>query len=63
MFNFAHEFLWQGLIMLDVLIVWLLWVRAGAKAQKIGEPPRHQKNHQCYRDGLQNPRWNVFVGR
>ena len=38
-FNFAHEFLWQGLIMLDVLIVWLLWVRAGAKAQKIGEPP------------------------
>ncbi|MGB7422823.1 MAG: exosortase H [Comamonas sp.] len=26
-FNFAHEFLWQGLIMLDVLIVWLLWVR------------------------------------
>lgn len=27
-FNFAHEFLWQGLIMLDVLVVWLLWVRA-----------------------------------
>src|SRR5690606_23999195 len=25
-FDFAHEFLWQGLIMLDVLIVWLLWV-------------------------------------
>ena len=38
-FNFAHEFLWQGLIMLDVLIVWLLWVRAGAKAQKANEPP------------------------
>ncbi|UCU99741.1 exosortase H [Acidovorax radicis] len=32
-FNFAHEYLWQALIMLDVLIVWLLWVRAGAKAQ------------------------------
>lgn len=31
-FNFAHEFLWQGLIMLDVLVVWLLWVRAGNKA-------------------------------
>jgi exosortase H (IPTLxxWG-CTERM-specific) len=27
-FNFAHEYLWQGLIMLDVLVVWLLWVRA-----------------------------------
>lgn len=32
-FNFAHEYLWQALIMLDVLIVWLLWVRAGAKAE------------------------------
>jgi exosortase H (IPTLxxWG-CTERM-specific) len=31
-FNFAHEYLWQALIMLDVLIVWLLWVRAGNKA-------------------------------
>ncbi len=38
-FNFAHEFLWQGLIMLDVLIVWLLWVRAGAKAQPPQETP------------------------
>ena len=26
-FKFAHEYLWQALIMLDVLIVWLLWVR------------------------------------
>ena len=26
-FKVAHEFLWQGLIMLDVLVVWLLWVR------------------------------------
>ncbi|KRB27111.1 exosortase H [Acidovorax sp. Root70] len=31
-FNFAHEYLWQALIMLDVLIVWLLWVRAGDRA-------------------------------
>ena len=31
-FNFAHEYLWQGVIMLDVLVVWLLWVRAGNKA-------------------------------
>jgi exosortase H (IPTLxxWG-CTERM-specific) len=27
-FRIAHEYLWQGLIMLDVLVVWLLWVRA-----------------------------------
>lgn len=38
-FKFAHEFLWQALIMLDVLIVWLLWVRAGSKAQARSEPP------------------------
>lgn len=40
-FNFAHEYLWQALIMLDVLIVWLLWVRAGTKAQGPAEsvPP------------------------
>lgn len=38
-FDFAHEFLWQGLIMLDVLIVWLLWVRAGARKGQAGTPP------------------------
>lgn len=27
-FTFAHEYLWQALIMIDVLIVWLLWVRS-----------------------------------
>jgi exosortase H (IPTLxxWG-CTERM-specific) len=26
-FEFAHHYVWQALIMLDVLIVWLLWVR------------------------------------
>src|SRR5208282_2285930 len=25
-FEFAHQYVWQALIMLDVLIVWLLWV-------------------------------------
>ncbi len=38
-FNFAHEFLWQALIMLDVLIVWPLWVRAGSKERAANEPP------------------------
>lgn len=27
-FEWAHLYLWQALIMLDVLIVWLLWIRA-----------------------------------
>lgn len=39
-FNFAHEYLWQALIMLDVLIVWLLWVRAGSKPQGPNDPPQ-----------------------
>jgi exosortase H (IPTLxxWG-CTERM-specific) len=26
-FNFAHTYLWQALIMLDVLAVWLIWMR------------------------------------
>lgn len=30
-FEFAHLYLWQALIMLDVLIVWLLWIRAVAR--------------------------------
>lgn len=32
-FEFAHLYLWQALIMLDVLIVWLLWIRAVARHQ------------------------------
>ena len=27
LFEFAHSYLWQALIMLDVLVVWLVWVR------------------------------------
>ncbi|PWW44416.1 exosortase H [Melaminivora alkalimesophila] len=38
-FDFAHEFLWQALIMLDVLVVWLLWVRAGARSEARPEGP------------------------
>ncbi len=26
-FDFAHNYLWQALIMLDVVVVWLIWVR------------------------------------
>ena len=30
-FEFAHLYLWQALIMLDVLVVWLLWMRFVAR--------------------------------
>ena len=30
-FHLAHTYLWQGLIMLDVLVFWLFWVRASAR--------------------------------
>ena len=26
-FEWAHLYVWQALIMLDVLVVWLVWVR------------------------------------
>jgi exosortase H (IPTLxxWG-CTERM-specific) len=32
MFEWAHLYVWQALIMLDVLIVWLVWVRTLPRA-------------------------------
>ncbi len=34
-FEFAHLYLWQALIMLDVLVVWLMWVRYLARRDLI----------------------------
>jgi exosortase H (IPTLxxWG-CTERM-specific) len=31
-FEFAHLYVWQALIMLDVLVVWLIWVRTLPRA-------------------------------
>ena len=31
-FEFAHRYVWQALIMLDVLVIWLLWVRTLPRA-------------------------------
>lgn len=39
-FEFAHLYLWQALIMLDVLVVWLLWVRYLARRGMIRLPTR-----------------------
>ena len=40
MFEWAHLYVWQALIMLDVLVVWLVWVRtlprAGRRAVAAG---------------------------
>ncbi len=30
-FYIFHTYLWQGLIMLDVLVFWLLWIRSGTR--------------------------------
>lgn len=39
-FNWAHLYLWQALIMLDVLIVWLVWIRMlPAPSSSSGTPP------------------------
>ena len=35
-FEWAHLYVWQALIMLDVLIVWLLWVRTLPKIDRGG---------------------------
>ena len=41
-FEWAHHYVWQALIMLDVLVVWLIWVRrvpSSAGAAPPGPPP------------------------
>jgi exosortase H (IPTLxxWG-CTERM-specific) len=35
-FEWAHLYVWQALIMLDVLIVWLLWVRTLPRSDRGG---------------------------
>ena len=42
-FRIAHEYLWQGLIMLDVLVVWLIWVRLDP-SQLVARLSRPQAN-------------------
>ena len=39
-FIWAHLYVWQALIMLDVLIVWLIWIRALPRAATmVSSPP------------------------
>lgn len=38
-FEWAHLYIWQALIMLDVLIVWLVWVRTLPRDESRGGPP------------------------
>lgn len=37
-FDFAHLYLWQALIMLDVVVVWLVWIRWVARRELMAEP-------------------------
>jgi exosortase H (IPTLxxWG-CTERM-specific) len=38
-FEWAHLYVWQALIMLDVLVVWLIWVRLLPASGASGGPP------------------------
>jgi len=38
-FEWAHQYVWQALIMLDVLVVWLIWVRRVPRPDDAREPP------------------------
>jgi len=38
-FEWAHLYVWQALIMLDVLIVWLVWVRLLPRSDAASGPP------------------------
>ena len=38
-FEWAHLYVWQALIMLDVLVVWLVWVRTLPALPRGGDPP------------------------
>ena len=38
-FEWAHLYVWQALIMLDVLIVWLIWVRRIPRSDRGPMPP------------------------
>lgn len=38
-FEWAHLYLWQALIMLDVLIVWLVWIRMLPPTSSSATPP------------------------
>ena len=43
-FEWAHFYLWQALIMLDVLIVWLIWIRSLPQAFPAIPPPAASVN-------------------
>ena len=38
-FEWAHQYVWQALIMLDVLVVWLIWVRRVPRLHDSSSPP------------------------
>ncbi len=38
-FEWAHLYVWQALIMLDVLVVWLIWVRRVPRIDDARAPP------------------------
>ena len=39
LFEWAHLYLWQALIMLDVLVVWLLWLHWMGRGKPVSDAP------------------------
>ena len=67
-FEWAHLYVWQALIMLDVLVVWLIWVRTLPRADA-GSPPAARRRaavpasaharHTARRGAARSPRFIV----
>ncbi len=41
-FEWFHMYLWQALIILDALVVWLIWLRYLPNQDKPNDPPGHE---------------------
>ncbi len=54
-FEFAHLYMWQALIMLDVLAVWLLWMRYVARSQRRSDTAQQAAAAQPPAVGVQAP--------
>ena len=51
MFEWAHLYVWQALIMLDVLVVWLIWVRTLPRDDGDAAAARRRARHRRRPDG------------
>ena len=53
-FHWMHLYAWQALIMLDVLFVWILWIRAMPKTAQSQVPDNHPRQNESDRAATPN---------